>query len=146
LLGQSLNQVTVTNPSGNIFRGVQAAASIPIGNQYLYLIYDLRTVASQYLCYDASTSQSACCDCVVPCTSFSASLPSNNPTLACNQLITQTYYFTGQGALPVVGDLAFTDSACTGPSTKLGTGYYKFNTNQVLYVNTNGVITSINNC
>lgn len=146
LLGQSLNQVTVTNPSGNIFRGVQANASIPIGNQYLYLIYDLRTVASQYLCYDASTSQSACCDCVVPCTSFSASLPSNNPTLACNQLITQTYYFTGQGALPVVGDLAFTDSVCTGPSTKLGTGYYKFNTSQVMYVNTNGVITSINNC
>jgi len=146
LLGQSLNQVTVTNPSGNIFRGVQASASIPLVNQYLYLIYDLRTVASQYLCYDATSSQAACCDCVVPCTSFAASIANNNPVVVCNQLLNQTYWFTGQGAVPAVGDLVFSDSACTGSATILSNGFYKFNTNQVMEVDGNGVVTSINNC
>ena len=146
LLGQSLNQVTVTSPVINVFRGVQNSASIPISNQYLYLIYDLRTVASQFLCYDNTSSQAACCDCVVPCTSFTASLVGNNPSIVCNQLIDQTYYFSGQGAIPIVGDLVFSDSTCSGTATVLQTGFYKFNTTQVMNINTNGVVISINNC
>ena len=146
LLNQSLNQVTVTNPAADIFRGVQASATIPDVNQYLYLIYDLRTVASQYLCYDATSSQEACCDCSVPCKGVAASLTANNPTIACNQLIDQTYYYTGQGALPVVGDIIYTDIACSGTATILQSGFYKFNTNQVMEVNVNGVVILINNC
>lgn len=146
LLSQSLNQVSVSNPSGNIFRGVQASASIPLANEYLYLIYDLRTVASQFLCYDATSSQAACCDCTVPCISFTASLPGSSPSQVCNQLLGQTYYFTGQGLIPAVGDLVFSDSVCSGVTTILPAGYYKFNTNQVLEVNGNGVVIQINNC
>ena len=148
LLGQSLNSVTVTNVAGNIFRGVQASATIPDVNEYLYLIYDLRTVASQYLCYDATSSQAACCDCIVPCKGVAASLTASSPGVACNQLIDQTYYYTGQGALPVVGDLIYTSLLCAqgAPPTTLQSGFYKFNTNQVMEVNVNGVIILINNC
>jgi hypothetical protein len=75
-----------------------------------------------------------------------ASLTANNPAIACNQLIDQTYYYTGQGALPVVGDIIYTDIACSGTATILQSGFYKFNTNQVMEVNVNGVVILINNC
>tara|TARA_R110000744_G_scaffold14874_5_gene41990 strand:- start:7486 stop:12600 length:5115 start_codon:yes stop_codon:yes gene_type:complete len=146
LMSQSLNQVTVSNPTPNVYRGTELAASIPVGNQYLYLIYDLRTVASQFLCYDASSAQSACCDCVIPCVLWTGSLIGNNPNTVCSQLIDQNYYFTGQAATPSIGDLVYNENACIGSSTKLDAGYYKFNTNQVLEVDINGIVVLINNC
>ena len=119
LMSQSLNQVTVSNPTPNVYRGTELAASIPVGNQYLYLIYDLRTVGS---------------------------LIGNNPNTVCSQLIDQNYYFTGQAATPSIGDLVYNENACIGSSTKLDAGYYKFNTNQVLEVDINGIVVLINNC
>tara|TARA_R100000781_G_scaffold24008_4_gene17763 strand:- start:5410 stop:10500 length:5091 start_codon:yes stop_codon:yes gene_type:complete len=145
LLGQSLNSLVVTQPSTNVFRGIQNSATIPDANEYLYLIYDFRTIADQYLCYSNISLSDACCNCTIPCTSITLSEPQTSSLLACNMVRNQTYYFIGQGATPVVGDLLFNAAGCESSATAIS-GYYGTNSGTYLVVDANGVITQISNC
>jgi hypothetical protein len=151
LLLQSLNTLTVTQVgTTNVFRGIQNNASIPIGNQFLYIIYDLQTVSDQFLCYSSLSPVDACCNCVIPCIAINMTEPQTNPTSACNLLKSITYYFIGQGANPVIGDLLFTALGC-GPENTATAGYYGFTQSgsalaRYMIVNNLGVITNIINC
>ena len=76
--------------------------------------------------------------------------PQTNPTSACNLLKSITYYFIGQGANPVIGDLLFTALGC-GPENTATAGYYGFTQSgsalaRYMIVNNLGVITNIINC
>ena len=145
LLSQALNQFTVSQVSTNIFRGVQNNASIPSGNKYLYLIYDFRTIANQYLCYSAISAEDACCNCAVPCKGVTTSTPQTSAQLACNSLLIQNTFFNGQGSTPVVGDILFTSAGCDSANTAPA-GWYRISSTQYANVNLQGVITLINNC
>ena len=125
---------------------------MPLNNQYSYIIYDLRTITGQQLCYDADSATEACCDCNFTCTSFSISSFAESITEACNSLLTNTNYHNGSAALPVVGDIIYTSSNCA--DSILGTvsyavpGFYKINTspNQYIQVGQNGLVLIVQNC
>lgn len=145
LLSQSLNSLTITQPSTNVFRGTQTAATIPDANEYLYLIYDFRTIADQYLCYSSISLTDACCNCVVPCTLVSLSAPQTSALLACAMTRGDNYYFTGQGATPAVGDILYVAAGCAANVTAPA-GYYGAAGQTYLVVDLQGVITQISNC
>ena len=68
------------------------AFSLPINNQYLYLVYDFRTQTAQPLCYSTDVTES-CCDCSYTCTTFDSSTVQGSIGVACDQPLTQSYYF-----------------------------------------------------
>ena len=69
----------VVNPSGTVINQATVsptttpAFTLPTNNQYLYLIYDLRFTSAQDICYSDTSAVEACCECNVPCDSFTAS-------------------------------------------------------------------------
>ena len=142
----------VTNPTPDIYKAdltpsTNPAFSIPNGNQYLYLIYDFRTVSAQALCYDASSTTDACCDCTFTCTSWSAGTRQDSAGVACQQQLTKTYYFLNTptpSTYPVIGSIVFTSTTCDATST-LPSGYYKY-TSGWLRVDNNGIVIQQGTC
>ena len=142
----------VTNPSPNLRQATVNSLSLPIGNQYLYLIYDLRSITSQQLCYDATAVAEACCDCTFTCTAFSISSFADTSIEACTRAITNTNYHNGSSALPAPGDLVYTSSNCAddllGTVGYASVGFYKISTspNQYIQIGTNGLVLNVSNC
>jgi len=121
--------------------------SLPLSNQYLYLIYDYRTTSCQEFCYDPSNPIDACCDCTFSCTSFACSSLQQTPAVICNQPLSQIYYHTGAGAFPGIGDFVYSSSICNGSlAVPLAFGYYKSEANKYIRVSSNGIVTEIVNC
>jgi len=143
---------SVTNPSPNLRQATVSNLSLPIGNQYLYIIYDLRSITSQQLCYDADTLAEACCDCAFTCTSFSISSVAESSTEACTRAISNTNYHNGSSALPAPGNLVYTSSNCAddllGTVSYAAAGFYKINSspNQYMEIGTNGLVLNVSNC
>ena len=137
---------SVTNPSDGLYEATLTSLSIPLANQYLYLIYDYRTTSCQQFCYDASSSESACCDCSISCVSFSCST-NNTVDDVCNQPLSETYYHTGSGTYPVVGDFCYSSSTCQSSSAvPLTAGYYKSETTKYIRCSSNGIVTELVTC
>ena len=59
-----------SSPAVDYYQAVATAFNMPLGNKYLYLVWDLRTVTSADMCYcsNPSTATDVCCNCVTPCT------------------------------------------------------------------------------
>tara|TARA_R110002050_G_scaffold150238_3_gene276925 strand:+ start:4234 stop:9033 length:4800 start_codon:yes stop_codon:yes gene_type:complete len=141
--GTTINQATVGPATTPAF-------TLPIGNPYLYLIYDLRFTSAQDICFSDVSASDACCLCNVPCDSF---LGSNRTNIAfvCSQPLSQTYYFTGDGVEPAIGDLTYSNQQCAGNTpgvniNNLQAGYYKISGSQYIQVNNFGIIIEKTNC
>ena len=154
-LANTIPDAMVTNPSAGQYTATVTpsttpAFTLPIGNQYLYLIYDYRTISAAQLCFN-STSSGACCDCGWTCTAFDSSVQRASAASACQQTLTEVYYHNGSAALPAVYDLVYSNSDCGGNNVKtnvsfLPAGYYKISATQNMRVNMNGVVIEINTC
>jgi len=138
---------SVANPSAGLYEAEISPISLPLSNQYLYLIYDYRTTSCQEFCYDPSNPIDACCDCTFSCTSFACSSLQQTPAVICNQPLSQIYYHTGAGAFPGIGDFVYSSSICNGSlAVPLAFGYYKSEANKYIRVSSNGIVTEIVNC
>lgn len=138
---------SVTNPSSGLYETEISTLSIPIANQYLYLIYDYRTTSCQEFCYDATDPIDACCDCTFTCKGFACSSVQQGASVICNQPLSEVYYHTGAGASPVVGDFVYSSSTCNGSlAVPVAFGYYKSEANKYIRVSSNGIVTEIVNC
>ena len=114
------------------------------------MIYDLRFTSAQDICFSDVSASDACCLCNVPCDSF---LGSNRTNIAfvCSQPLSQTYYFTGDGVEPAIGDLTYSNQQCAGNTpgvniNNLQAGYYKISGSQYIQVNNFGIIIEKTNC
>lgn len=138
---------SVANPSSGLYEAEISSISLPLSNQYLYLIYDYRTTSCQQFCYDVTDPEDACCDCTFTCKSFACSSVQQNPLIICNQPLSEVYYHTGAGGSPVVGDFVYSSSTCNGSlAVPVAFGYYKSEANKYIRVSSNGIVTEIVNC
>ena len=153
-----LNEITgpISNPSFGVYTNTVSALSIPSENQYLYLVWDLRSITSSSLCYDATSSDEACCGCSQDCkqaffgpvevTQFGACLTNTNS----NGWSENSFY--GENNIPTTGDICFSGTNCDG-STPLGAGYYVVGVSQPspspkqwIYVNSYGIVVENGTC
>ena len=146
----TIPNVDVTSPSPNINLATVTGLSLPVGNQYLYVIYDLRDIAAQQLCYDSTSAVAACCTCPWSCVSFLASTSSVEDSV-CDTFLNSTYYHNnGSGSLPVAGSIVYTSSNCedatTGLVNVLDTGFYKISATTYMEIGLNGLVLQIKNC
>ena len=121
----------VIQSPANTFSATESAFNMPIGNEYLYLIWDLRVINSQQLCYcdSISTAQEVCCDCSLPC------YPGVwlGPTVTNGALVCATdtsdpgalgqVSFNGSGGVPVSGDVVYDNVLCND-SNFVPIGFY----------------------
>jgi len=128
----------VTNPATGLFQTVVSSFSMPASNPYLYLVYDLRDLGVQQLCYDVNTPVDACCACTWGCTSFVASRSSVNAANVCQLIPENVYYHNGTATYPIVGNIVYTTSQCenleAGGGQVLSSGYYKLNSTPASYI------------
>ena len=142
--GTNINQATVSPSTSPAF-------TLPTGNQYLYLIYDLRFTSAQDICYSNVSAAEACCQCNVPCDSFLGSTNQSTPNFICSQPVDQQYYYTGDGVEPAIGDLVYSNQQCAGNApgqtiNNLAAGFYKIGGNQYIQVNEFGIIINKVSC
>lgn len=149
----------VTNPQTGLFQAQVTAASIPNNQNQLYLIYDLREVTAQKLCYSAVSAAEACCDCqstgdgctadpacCFGCTAFAVGGLRYNTSDACASPQFTNYYHSGTGTYPIVGDIVYSSTTCDS-GTHVAQGYYKImNENTVMEIGTQGLVISKQTC
>jgi hypothetical protein len=146
---------SVTNPTGTVIQQATVDPTttppftLPTANQYLYLIYDFRFTSAQKLCYSTLASE-ACCDCVIPCNPFDASTRQGTKNIACQQPLTQEFYYAGSGGLALY-DIVYSDAQCAGnaPGQNVNTltaGYYKITGNEYIRVNEFGIVIEKTTC
>ncbi len=136
LLGLATN-VTPTTPVGaTTYEATEIGAlsggtfNIPIGNLYLYLVWDLRDIGNQLLCYSATSAADACCSCSTICNKADFSPVQQNLAQACltnnNAFGSGSMSFNGGGNVPVIGDIVFNDpnNACDPSAGYPSPGYY----------------------
>ena len=119
----------LNQPGIQDFQALESAFNMPIGNQYLYLIWDFRDIIYNELCYEppSSTVEAVCCECEGNCQQIYFS-PGQGTQLAACQVNTNTfgnnyYSFNGSGSVPVLGDQCFANQSCDSQST-VDAGFY----------------------
>ena len=120
LLSTSSTITPISNPTSGNYRATELAFNLPLSNEYLYLIWDLRMISSQNVCYCNGVTASAtevCCDCAVSCDScYFGPLVSNYPTVCGSDTNTAGNLglcgFFGTGGLPQLGTQCYTNIAC----------------------------------
>ena len=120
----------IINTSAGVYQATQSAFSMPLANDYLYLIWDLRFVNSQNVC-NCATEQEACCDCnLLTCHTAHVGPKVTNELQAC---FTDTNspgnigvigFNSDVGGLPVTGDVCYNGIACIGIYNYLPSGFY----------------------
>ena len=115
------------NTSGDNFQVTIPGIAIAANDSFLYLVYDLRNVLSNEICYSAVSADDACCGCSIDCNTAFFGPVSVSQSIACN---TDTNSpgaaqnsFQGNGNIPVIGDACFTGITCDA-SQPLAQGYY----------------------
>ena len=136
---------SVTNPSSGLYQATISNLSLPLGNQYLYLIYDYRFTSCQEFCYDASSSSLSCCDCTFTYTAYTSSTIQQNANVICGQPLTVTFYHTGSGSLPAIADFVYSSSN-GAVGTTLPIGLYKISATDYITVNQFGLVTQVTTC
>ena len=123
------------------------------------MIYDLREVTAQKLCYSAVSAAEACCDCqstgdgctadpacCFGCTAFAVGGLRYNTSDACASPQFTNYYHSGTGTYPIVGDIVYSSTTCDS-GTHVAQGYYKImNENTVMEIGTQGLVISKQTC
>jgi hypothetical protein len=151
----------ITSPSSGTFQATQTAFNMPVANQYLYLIWDLRLINSKAVCYcpSPSSNNDVCCTCSVGCDTVFCGPNSTNSTSVC---FTNTNSFNNlgeisfnglAGGLPTIGDVCFPNTGCDGTAGYLPTGYYIVGTSSPVVgtkkwieIGANGVVIDEGNC
>jgi len=140
----------VTSPSPGLKQATISNLSLPINNQYLYIIYDLRTIGTQRLCYDANDAADACCLCTWTCTAFSISSQVETAADVCALVVGNTNYHSGTSAQPVIGDVVYTSSNCqdslAGTVDYANPGFYKITGNKYIQIGSSGLVLDVQNC
>ena len=124
----------IVNPGVDVYQSKEAAFSMPLANQYLYLIWDFRLISEGELCYctPGMTPMDACCDCTVTCNtcwfgpktySAAASCATDTDTIGSAQ-----WSFNGTGSIPVLGNLCYENADCDYDEP-LPSGFYIVDTN-----------------
>ena len=120
---------------------------MPLTNEFLYLIWDLRLVTSQEVCYCTGGVQpeEVCCTCATKCKQvyIGPVRPSleavcttnvNSPNIGsiADQVgaypglpIPPVSSFVGNNSMPTIGDIVYPNSSCSFPG--LGEGFYIVN-------------------
>ena len=159
LLTGSNNITPITNPQTGLYQAQVTGASIPANQTQLYLVYDLREVTAQKLCYSAVSAAEACCDCLSTgdgctadpaccfgCTSFAASQLRYTPADACVAPDGSNLYHSGTGTYPIIGDIVYSSTTCDSGS-HVAQGYYKVKVeNTVIEVGVQGLVISKTTC
>ena len=98
-------------PTGT-YSATETAMSIPIGNQYLYLIWDLRQITPQQVCYCPTTDTliDVCCNCVQVCKPTFMGPKCSSFAQACTTDVDSPGHvvganFFGNAGIPSVGDV-----------------------------------------
>lgn len=147
-----ISDANVTNPATGLFQTVVSSFSMPASNPYLYLIYDLRDIGAQQLCYDAGSATDACCNCTWSCTSFLGSNRNSNASEICQLIADSDYFHNGSNAFPVVGNIVYTTSQCEdtneGGGQTLSSGFYKLNSTPSSYmrIGIGGLVLEVTAC
>ena len=120
----------ITNPSTPVYEATETAFSMPGGNAYLYLVWDFRNATGDQLCYSATSSNDACCNCTTACSRCWFSPVQSSQPSACavdtNSFGSNQLTFTGAGLIPAIGDIVYAvGNVSCQPSVGLGTsGFY----------------------
>ena len=116
----------IANPSAGVYQSIINNIDLPIGNQFLYLVWDLRTVSSSTLCVNSTVSE-ACCGCDIECKTAYFAQGSNSLFLSCNfdtdGLNSALRSFNGANNIPTIGDVCYNGASCD-PSSVLPSGIY----------------------
>ena len=129
VITNSATEITpITNPTTNTFQAKATSVSLPIGNQYLYLVWDYRDVTESLVCYSNVSLDDVCCDCNPNCTQAYFGPVEGDFETACATNTNSNGFslnsFTGSpGTIPVIGDVVFNGTACD-TNNYLAPGYY----------------------
>ncbi len=141
----------VSTPSTGVSQATVSSASIPTGNQYLYLVWDLRDFFSADLCDNQTSLVAACCDCTEDCDTFTSTKRHSSSAAACNETAVNLTFKTNRPQPDdlEVGDRVYT-TACTS-AYWLPSGWYKVEgiapaDDYPIFVGNNGIITAIDFC
>jgi len=119
----------ISNPTTDTYQATQSAFSIPDGNQYLYLIWDLRSVSSQDVCYcaPADSIDDVCCNCTTGCKNvfIGPFAPTQLDVCATDVTTpqkgdTNIFSFIGNLSIPTVGDIVYQTNNCSLPTKAPG--------------------------
>ena len=93
----------------NEYEATESAFSMPLANEYLYLIWDFRDVIYNELCYSTISILDVCCECETTCGSCYFSPVQTDIAGACmvdtNTFGWNTYSFNGLGSIPELGNI-----------------------------------------
>tara|TARA_R110002060_G_scaffold77351_1_gene88703 strand:+ start:26324 stop:31060 length:4737 start_codon:yes stop_codon:yes gene_type:complete len=116
----------IANPSAGVYQSIINNIDLPIGNQFLYLVWDLRTVSSSTLCVNSTVSE-ACCGCDIECKTAYFAQGSNSLFFSCNWdtdgANSALRSFNGANNIPTIGDVCYDGASCD-PSSVLPSGIY----------------------
>ena len=129
LLTTASDVTPIVNPVVTDYEATELSFNMPGGNQYLYLVWDLRDIIYNELCYlDLThTIEEVCCDCEGNCNTCFFSPAQGTQSAACmvdtNTFGNNTFSFNGNGVIPVLGDQCFTNVSCDNQGT-VPAGFY----------------------
>ena len=116
LLTTAPNVTPILNPMTNEYEATESAFSMPLANEYLYLIWDFRDVIYNELCYSTISILDVCCECETTCGSCYFSPVQTDIAGACmvdtNTFGWNTYSFNGLGSIPELGNIVYANTGC----------------------------------
>ena len=123
-----VNGGTYTNPSPGVFQGTELAFNQPLGNQYLYLVWEFVLENNLFVCYCPNSAVEACCECIVPCEQAYFGPVTQNVSQVCTTDSNTPgnlglLGFNGTGSIPQLGNIVFGGDGCDAGSY-LATGFY----------------------
>ena len=132
LLAASSVVTGITNPSPGVYQSTEPLFNMPLANNKLYLIWDLRDVVNAQLCYSDPTLSAfdACCNCDNPCTKCEFGPQTSSFGGACLTDVTDfgsaSYSFNNTGSIPVLGDTVFSTpiNDCNPLGGYVAAGFY----------------------
>ena len=161
LLASSIVSGPITSPTTGEYKAIEPAFSMPLGNQYLYLIWDLRLISSGTLCYctNPSAAVEVCCDCQVTCDNVYLGPVTASSAQACQTTVATPgnqgqVGFQGNGGLPVTGNIVFSNPTCDLSAGYPPPGFYVIDPNsttsltpkQWIQIGPNGVVIGEGSC
>ena len=118
MLAASFYSVNVQNPSPGTYSANMGSVLSP-GDQYLYLIWDLRLISNMVLCKCDASLLEACCICgpTLPCPTCWFGPQTSNLAQACatdtDHAGSQQLGFSGStGGLPNIGNIVYNSTTC----------------------------------